>query len=239
MSLLPTPPRPVQRDDEKENQALTPKKSIGWAANKEIFEISPSAFQSTKSSNVHRKPRKSILKPSRPLQPFHPEKKRDFTPTPDDVLSDPHFLQYPISIIISSSSSLRDLTEAYNILAARIRSTVPTEFWQAPDPELGCPLFQPLRLNADALATAIKRDLGRILIDPLANEEERSLSRIPTPRPSPKSKSPSKGGMTEGQVKLARDLSTVTASVIKFLVLAFQASSLYSAFSSEFTPSWF
>lgn len=231
MSLSPTPPRPVQRDDEKENLVLTPKKSIGWSTTKEIFEISPSAFQSTKTSSPYRKPRKSILKPARPLQPFHPEKKRDFTPMPDDALSDKSFLQYPVSIITANTSSLRDLTEAYNILASRIRTSVPTEFWQQPVPDLQCPLFHPLRSNADALATSIKRDLGRIFADPMQADEDSISTRLPTPRSSPKKKSPSKGGMTEEQVKLARDLTTVTASVIKLLILVFQAPSLYSAFS--------
>ncbi|THH07269.1 hypothetical protein EW145_g3491 [Phellinidium pouzarii] len=241
--MLPTPPRPSHCQlSDTENLPLTPRKCIEWATSKEIFILSETA-RTLNMSGSTREPRKSILKPSRPLQPFAQEKKRDFTPLPDNALSNPHFLKYPVATIVSKESTLRELTEAYSILTARIRASVSEGFWLLTAHDQQYPLFQPLRLHADALANAIVRDLGRVFADPFlystplsgseAGPSRIEKSSLPTPRETPSPKSPKKGGMTEEQVKYARDLSTVASATVRFLILAFQAPSIYNVFTTK------
>ncbi|KAH8113541.1 hypothetical protein DFH11DRAFT_1599209 [Phellopilus nigrolimitatus] len=218
----------------------TPRKSIEWAVHKEVFTFSPAVTHTVNVSNSSPGPRKSILKPQRPLQPFPEEKKRDITPLPDDALSDAHFLEYPVSMITAESSTLRELTEAYSILAARIRSSVPQHFWSYSTRDPRHPLFNPMRQHADALAGAIVRDLGRVFADPFQLPTPTPPSRTPehgeagsTSLPTPQETPTKKGGMTEEQVKYARDLSTVTSATIKFLILAFQVPTIYNVFSKK------
>lgn len=61
--------------------------------------------------------------------------------------------------------------------------------------------------------------------------QESTFSFSCAPRETP---SPRKGGMSEEQVKFARDLSTVTNSVLKFLALVFQVREIYGCFSGAF-----
>ncbi|EJC98994.1 uncharacterized protein FOMMEDRAFT_148951 [Fomitiporia mediterranea MF3/22] len=185
--------------------------------------------------NIKREPRKSILKPTRPSLPFEVEKRREVTPSPENALEDAHYLEHPVSVIIADNSSLRELTEAYSILAARIRSSVPQNFFTSQTQDVHYALFEPLRSDAEALSIAIVRDLGRVFVDPFLPPNSppatpREKSGLPTPQDSPV---PKKGGMTEEQVKYARDLSTVTNSTIKFLTLTLQTPSIYNVFTQK------
>lgn len=97
-------------------------------------------------------------------------------------------------------------------------------------------LFNPLRTHADALADAIVRDLSCVFVDPFEPQASPPVSPrkvektgLPTPQESP---NPKKGGMSEEQVKYARDLSTVTNAAIKFLAIAFSVPAIYNVFSS-------
>ncbi|KAI5123177.1 hypothetical protein M0805_000877 [Coniferiporia weirii] len=245
-SMPPTPRKAVtaqRQASDKENDS-SPRK-IEWAESKQVFTFSPDSVRVMNVASSSLGPRKSILKPSRPMRPFPQEKKRDFTPLPDDALSNARFLEFPVSTIIADGSSLRELTEAYSILAARIRASVPQDFWSFKTHDPRYPLFCPLRLHADAVAAAIARDLGRVFVDPLlpldpsldSTTEPSKVQKSPlTPRGTPSSKnpkSPKKGGMTEEQVKYARDLSTVSNAAIKFLILAFQVPTIYNVFTKK------
>ena len=239
-SILLSPSRTVE---DKENVSLSspvrraPRKSIEWATDEQIFTLSPSELGNMCTSKMlQRKPRKSILKPTRPLRPLPPEKKRDITPTPETPLKNAQYLEWPVSTIVDESSTLRELTEAYSILAARIRSSVPSTFFSVDNCNTRHPLFKPLRNHQETLSDSIVRDLGRVFLDPfdlpstsrLASNDESDSSSPNTQSPS----IPSRGGMTEEQVKYARDLSTVTIANMKFLILALHVPAIYNIFSS-------
>lgn len=238
----PTTPR---RHADKENIAIpssSSTKGIQWSERVTKIYYSPSSGRSVNipSSSPTRGPRKSILKVTEPLEPLQLEKERDITPQPDDALSDAHFLVWPISTILDEASNLRQLTEAYSILAARIRASIPPQFWarsledDQDEADIShYALFEPIRINAEPLARAIARDLRRVFVDPYEYvpsssrlTDVRTESSLPSPRETPK-----KGGMTEEQVKFARDLSTVTNSVLKFLALALHVQVVLSCFS--------
>lgn len=238
---LPTPPRVRRRDKENQQSSSPVKKGIEWAKHASVHTFTPDS--GSKDANIPSSsrilPRKSILKPPRPLLPIPFLKQRDITPMPQDALSNANYLVWPVSIIANGSSSLRELTEAYSVLTARIREAVPVEFFQTQDDKKH-PLFQPLRQNSKVLAACIVRDLGRVFEDPLSLPTTSSVtaraksvinSGLPSPRESP---SPKKGGMTEEQVMCARDLSTTTIAVSRFLALALSTSNIYSVFSGTF-----
>ncbi|KAL5524821.1 hypothetical protein ACEPAF_9967 [Sanghuangporus sanghuang] len=240
-STLPSPPL---SSEDKENRPPTtteskssPRKAIEWASTKEVFSYAPVSRRSLELPNVPRKPRKSILKPSRPSLPCAPEKKRDETPLPNDALENAQYLEYPVSVIIGEESTLRELTEAYSILTARIRQAIPQSFFSSPNRATRHALFDPLRREAEVLSSCIARDLGRIFVDPFVppnsppstpTKDKKSI--LPTPQDSPASK---KGGMNEEQVKYARDLSTVASATIRFLTLALQIPAIYNVFTTK------
>ncbi|KLO16746.1 hypothetical protein SCHPADRAFT_198509 [Schizopora paradoxa] len=237
---LPTPPRVRRRDKENQQSSSPIKKGIEWAEKKDIHYFSPGS--GLKDANIPFSssilPRKSILKPPRPVLPIPNFKQRDITPLPQDGLSNANYLAWPVSNIIDGTSSLRELTEAYSVLTARIREAVPAEFFQTQD-DKRYPLFQPLRQHAKELAACIVRDLGRVFEDPMSmhstspgSSKSNSIVHYDSGLPSPR-ESPKKGGMTEEQVKCARDLSTTSVSVSRFLALAFSTSNIYSAFSPK------
>lgn len=240
-STLPSPPRSSQ---DKENRPPTataiepgssPRKGVEWAPTKEVFNYTLIPRRALEQPKAPRKPRKSILKHSRLSSPCAPEKKRDETPLPEDPLEDAQYLEYPVSVIVSKDSTLRELTEAYSILAARIRQAVPQNFFSSPNRNTRHALFNPLRREAEMLSDCITRDLGRIFSDPFlppnsppSTPTRSDKSILPTPEDSP---APKKGGMNEEQVKYARDLSTVASATVKFLTLAFQVPAIYNVFT--------
>jgi hypothetical protein len=241
-SMLPTPPR---AGENKENEhpssdPSTPRKTrIAFAEQKEIYTFSPAlASRVTNKSMTTQGPNRSILKPSRPLAPFTQAKARDLTPFPDTPLENAHYLVYPIDTIIAESSTLRELTEAYSILAARIRQSLPSNFFDDPTHDARYGLFLPLSKNSEILTKRIERDLQRVFVDPfeLAGSPDASKrllvdapSSLPTPKRTPSSE---KGGMNEEQVIYARDLHTTASATVKLLALVFQSPSIYNSFTS-------
>lgn len=119
---------------------------------------------------------------------------------------------------------LKDLIQAYNILAARIRTAVLGEA----EIDSTLPLFDPLRSNQDLFTDAVIRDLGRVMVDPSLPKEKRPEVSLPSPRPSPSRK---RHGMTEDEVRYARDLATTTHSVVKLLAQLFASPQLCQLFS--------
>lgn len=239
MSLL-TPPNSSHRTDkDKENKfsvAGPSTRTVVWASHNSFHCLSTPPKDAPVSSKHRPEAKKSILK-----KPCHngsslavPEvvKQRDVTPVPSDALLDLHYLDHPVSQIIakcSHSNNLGQLIEGYNVLAARLRTSVTN----ATDADASWPLFQPLRKNAQAFVDAIVRDLGCAFIDPLApsfhSNEDEVLPKVtlPSPKLSPSKK---KGGMTEEQVKHARDLCTTSHSVIKLLSFMLSVSAVFNVF---------
>lgn len=229
-STLPTPPK-ARRSDKENSSSPINRKGIEFAKKARVYLISPILPPRTSSATSIQGPTRSILKPSRPLLPIPTEKKRDITPLPDDGLANSTYLSWPVSVILNEMSTLRELTEAYSVLTSRIRSSVPPQFWVVQDAARH-PLFNPLRRQSDALSSAIVRDLGRVFEDPfetfgLGQPSSSSFSPIRGKgTPSPK-----KGGMSEEQVKYARDLSTVSTATFRFLAMALTVPSIYEVFS--------
>ncbi|PFH53300.1 hypothetical protein AMATHDRAFT_137672 [Amanita thiersii Skay4041] len=237
---LPTPPG-SSHSGNKENLRCTPTitRGVAWAQHHQIHTLSspPPSLPRTPRSACRNKPSRSILKkPSYsniplPHDIFDEFKPRDATPEPEDPLVDLKYLENPIQCIISLSSSLKNLIEAYNVLSARLRSCVTG----ATDADASWPLFQPIRKNKHAFVRAIIRDLGRALVDPLVGEcndamEKRILAPLPSPRSTPRKK---RDGMTAEQVKYARDLCTISHSVLKLLGVILALPAIYCIFSNE------
>jgi hypothetical protein len=229
---LPTPPSTAHRN--KETRFGSTPSRVVWSTDmvqlRRITSSPPPQCISAASASKN-PPTKSILKPARDVLPFPEECPRETTPQPPDPLSNLTYLDYPVSRIVASDSSLRDLIEAYSVLAARIRSSVTT----STDADVSWPLFQPLKKPRTAIVDAIVRDLGRALIDPGTAgtapdqlREHEALS-LPSPKNSPKRKQ----GMTAEQVKFARDLCTTSHSVMKLLVVVFTIPVVYRVFTGE------
>jgi hypothetical protein len=231
---LPTPPGTSHRDKENRTVLLGSTRVV-WSQDNKYHSLSSPPRQRVISSASKELPTRSILKrPSYPSLPLLSEKPREDTPEPRDPLADLHYLDGPVSMIIAKEVSLRDLIEAYSRLAARLRTAVR----ENTDAECSWPLFQPLRKNVAAIVDSIIRDLGRAMIDPLADvalartplaesPTEKSSTVLPSPEKSPRKKR----GMTEEQVKFARDLCTTTHSVIKLLGLVFTLPAVFRVFS--------
>ncbi|KAK7677755.1 hypothetical protein QCA50_019307 [Cerrena zonata] len=240
---LPTPPGTSHRK-EKENRVpefsepgpSTPR--VVWAEKNEyrLFENSATTDFAVPASSLKRRPSKSILKATSSFNlaiPFVEEEEREVTPEPSDPLVDLNYLDGPVSRILAPNASLRDLIEAYSILAARIRSSVS----DSTDGDASWPLFQPLRKNREAFVSALERDLGRALEDPVERpiindtsdvEMVREVPMLPSPKDSPRKKR----GMSAEQVKYARDLCTTCHSVIKLLGIIFTLPAVCSLFSN-------
>lgn len=167
------------------------------------------------------------------------ENQRDITPEPSDPLVDLHYLDGPVSRVVAFDASLRDLIEGYSVLAARLRACVT----ESTDIDASWPLFQPLRIQRTAFVQSLVRDLGRAMVDPLEKtyiiheDETKTMSdmvRVPlTGLPSPKDSPRKKRGMSEEQVKYARDLCTTCHSVLKLLAVMFTLPAIYHIFTGE------
>ncbi|KAF8817190.1 hypothetical protein BYT27DRAFT_7205042 [Phlegmacium glaucopus] len=236
MSLL-TPPNSSHRTDkDKENKfsGVGPfTRTVVWASHDSFHCLSTPPKDAPGSSKHRPVAKKSILKKNC-LSLAVPEvvKQRDVTPVPSDALLDLHYLDYPVSQILAEcphNNNLGQLIEGYNVLAARLRASVTN----ATDADASWPLFQPLRKNAQAFVDAIVRDLGRAFIDPLApsshSSKDEVLPKVTLPSPE-KSPSKKKGGMTEEQVKHARDLCTTSHSAIKLLTFILSVSAVFNVF---------
>lgn len=240
MSLL-TPPKSSHRSDrDKENQLLVSgpsTRTVVWASCDSFHCLSTPPKDAPGSSKHRPEAKKSILKKSSQSNLFltvpQAVEQRDVTPEPNDTLLDLHYLDRPVSQILAirpHNKNLGQVIEGYNVLAARLRASVTN----ATDGDASWPLFQPLRKNAQALVDAIVRDLGCAFIDPLSpfdTDEDKVLSKVTLSLPSPeKSPSKKKGGMTEEQVKHARDLCTTSHSVIKLLSFMLSVSAVFNVF---------
>ena len=236
MNLL-TPPSSSHRGD-KENKfsAGGPStRTVVWASHNLFHCLSTPPKDAPVSSKHRPEAKKSILKKSRQSTPslVVPQvAQRDVTPEPNDALLDLHYLDHPVSQILAEHShneNLGQLIEGYNVLAARLRASVSN----ATDADASWPLFQPLRKNAQAFVNAVVRDLGRAFIDPLdsfhTTESAEVLPKVTLPSPT-KSPSKKKDGMTEEQVKHARDLCTTSHSVIKLLSFMLSVSAVFNVF---------
>jgi len=232
---LPTPPSTSHRDKEnrdKENRIKRSGSRVVWSDLNEYHSItgSPTAVRPPEPHAVKMAPKSILKKTSYAILPFQDVdiNKRETTPEPEDPLSDPHYLQYPVSRLIAFDSSLRDLIEAYNILAVRIKATL-----AGPSTHASCALLQPFKKNAGSIVNAIVRDLGRAMEDPGSSpecpEHEPQEDRVflPSPQSSPRRKR----GMTADQVKSARDTCTTCHAVLKFLSVVFALEAVYSVFT--------
>ena len=236
MTLL-TPPH--SRSD-KENRQRTARSSsisarVAWSQVNEYHSaVSPARSKKLAASASKELPARSILKQtSYPILPLlFPENERQVTPEPGDPLSDLHYLDRPVNKILAQCSTLPDLIEAYCVLTARLRAAVQ----ETTDSNCSWPLFQPIRKRRLAFVNSVIRDLGRALIDPMDGDDqldylERELpSALPSPEKSPRKK---RCGMSEEQVKYARDLATVSHAVIKFLGLIFTLPAVYGLFDGS------
>src|SRR6266403_1184559 len=236
MTLL-TPPR--SRSDKENRQRAARSNSmsarVAWSQVNEYHSVvSPASSKKLAASASKELPARSILKQtSYPILPLlFPENERQVTPEPGDPLSDLHYLDRPVNKILAHRSTLLDLIEAYSVLTARLRAAVQ----ESTDSNCSWPLFQPIRKRRLAFVDSVTRDLGRALVDPMDGDDhlgcpepEPSLA-LPSPEKSPRKR---RCGMSEEQVKYARDLATVSHAVIKFLNLVFTLPAVYCLFDGS------
>lgn len=230
---LPTPPSTSHRDKENRSARFSSGRQVVWSEECQyrVLPTSPPRL-SVESSAKKTPPAKSILKKTaHVLLPLALNFEKETTPEPSDPLVDLHYLEGPVSRIVAVDASLRDLIEAYSVLAARLRSCVSS----STDADCSWPLFQPLRQHREAFVDALARDLGRVFVDPgttehseepTLHEEEESVML-----PSPKGSLVRKKGMSGEQVKFARDLCTVCHAVIKFLNIVFTFPAVFQIFT--------
>ncbi|KAE9405688.1 hypothetical protein BT96DRAFT_915898 [Gymnopus androsaceus JB14] len=223
---LPTPPTTSHR--EKENKSLA-SRGVVWSQQDhwQVHCLSTPPQGPKCSSASQERPVKSILKPTQPILPLPEEDIREETPAPSDPLTDSKYLESPMTTILSEDASIPDLIRAYSILTARIRPCVSE--WA----DHSSPLFEPLRVNRDVLCDRICRDVKRALEDALGEDEEERLQkehRLPSPTKSPKKK---KRGMTAEQAKHARDLCTISHSVLKLLGLLLGLPNVFRIFTDQ------
>ncbi|KAI0372272.1 hypothetical protein BV20DRAFT_1120079 [Pilatotrama ljubarskyi] len=232
---LPTPPGTSHRD-EKENRG--PRFSrVSWCETAEYHAItsSPPRTLSAQARASRAGPSRSILKKAaHPTTLFPDEKVKESTPEPSDPLADLHYLEGPVSRILTPDASLRDRIEAYSILTARLRACVSDNT----DADASWPLFQPLRKQRDIFVQALVRDIQQVFFDPLEGSSSSTdlmssprcePSSLPSPRDSPKKKR----GMSEEQVKRARDLCGVCHAVLRLLSLLFTIPALCQLFTED------
>ncbi|EAU85823.1 hypothetical protein CC1G_05040 [Coprinopsis cinerea okayama7 len=171
-------------------------------------------------------------------------RQRETTPEPSDPLCDLAYLEYPVSLILKPDAKLRELTEGYSILNARLRGTVQ----YTTDADASWPLFQPMRKNREKLVDCIIRDLERAFVDPVNSpdcpkgddsipdenwddeEPADNVGTLPSPKKSPKRAK--KKGMSAEQVKFARDLCTTAHAVIKLLCVMLCFPAIYGVFET-------
>jgi len=223
---LPSPPGTSRREEKENRRIFAQMPRVSWSEENRIHSLSPSPLTNIRPSASYELPARSILRKSSsfPFTDLHQEVEREVTPEPDTPLLNPKYLSGPVSRIIMMDACLKDLIQAYNILAARIRTAV----LGAAEIDSAVPLFDPLRSNQDLFTDAVVRDLGRAMVDPSLPKENRPEVSLPSPRPSPSRK---RHGMTEDEVRHARDLATTTHSVVKLLALLFASPQLCQIFS--------
>lgn len=222
---LPTPPRTTHRDD-KENK---PFGRVEWSPHNQYHPFSsPSKLHDIRSALVE-PPTKSILKRTSLFQSQLPTvvetNLREVTPEPDAPQSDTKYLDSPVATIINPSSTLQALTEAYSVLGARLRACI----CESDHPNSSWPLLSPLKEHHVRLMECMTRDVGRALVNPVEGEEELE-AKVALPSPA---NSPTKKGMTAAQVKHARDLCSITHSVLKLLAFVFTQPAIYEIFSGK------
>ncbi|KAG7088279.1 hypothetical protein E1B28_012292 [Marasmius oreades] len=223
---LPTPPKSSHRE-EKENRTQASGCRVVWSQHNQYHSLSAPPRGPTFCSATKEPPAKSILKKSSfPLLPLENEcEQREFTPEPSNPLGDPTYLNTPIITIISDSDhKLSELIQAYSVLAARLRAYVHERT------DGSCTIFTPLKKSREFVLKSILRDLGRALVNPVVSEE-RDSARVVTLLPSPTNSPKKKRGMTAEQAKLARDLCTLSHSVLKLIGLVFTLRVVYQVFS--------
>jgi hypothetical protein len=228
---LPTPPGTSHRD--KENRFHATGSRVAWSQHNQ-YHCPTNALPLQPTSASKDLPSKSILKRSSPLLTIPEDDKREITPEPSDPLADLKYLEYPISTVLAPDASLRDLIEAYSVLAARLRASVTG----ATDADASWPLFQPLRKHRSAVVDALVRDVGRATLNPGAAVtcpeellEHEKVSLLPSPKNSPRKKK----GMTAEQVKYARDLCTTSHAVMKLLGVMFTLPAVYRVFTGTYS----
>lgn len=224
---LPSPPNTSHRQEKENRRIFAQLPRVSWSEENQVYPLYPSSsLANLRPSASYELPVKSILRKSScfPLTDLHQEVEREVTPEPDTPLFNSSYLSGPISRIIDMDACLKDLIQAYNILAARIRAA----FLGEVEIDSTLPLFDPLRSNQDLFTDAVVRDLGRVMMDPSLPKENRPEVSLPSPRPSPSRK---RHGMTEDEVRYARDLATTTHSVVKLLAQLFASPQLCQLFS--------
>ena len=180
------------------------------------------------SSRLWGRPTRSILKPPSltNLMPPTENQSRQVTPEPDgvDALTQESYIVSPLKVIVTSvvdeSLRLRDVTEAWTLLFSRLRARFPSEL-------PGVPALAPLKANICTLLEAIHRDVKRALVDPLQNRRalEEGINGLDPTEPK------KRGGMTEFEVTLARDLFMLSNAALRFLSLIFWVPQLYGCLS--------
>ncbi|KAF8968986.1 hypothetical protein BDZ97DRAFT_1797269 [Flammula alnicola] len=245
MSLLTPPSSSHRGDKDKENKFSPPPvagpstRTVVWADENSIHLLTTPLKHVSIPSKHRPGATKSILKASRDnaLLTVPVTAEREVTPEPSDPLVNLSYLDHPVAQILSNSDgeeSLGELIEGYNVLAARLRSCVS----DATDADASWPLFQPLRKNTQAFVDAVVRDLGRAFVEPLSHRStwadgdaaELPKYSLPSPQSSPVKK---KGGLSEEQVKYARDLCTTCHSVIKLLGVMLSFPAVYNVFQQK------
>ncbi|KAJ8691815.1 hypothetical protein PTI98_011346 [Pleurotus ostreatus] len=222
MMSLPTPPSTSHREREADAPAGS---RVVWSQTHQYHCLtSPPRFAPSKT--VAATPKSILKRRTYSTLPIVVAEQRETTPEPSDPLVDLTYLQSTVSKIIALETPVRELIEAYSVLAARLRSCIPT----TGPVDSSWPLFRPLRKNRAALTDAIVRDLGRALEEPPNSEEpaepceERCL--LPSPAKSPRKR----GGLSAEQVKHARDVCHTCHAVMRLLALVFTTPALYNIF---------
>ena len=228
---LPTPPKTSHRGEKENRFDAAAARSVSWSATHEyrgIFALDGLKIPGRTAARLP--PARSILKKRKHAEMLdvgEPAAQREATPEPADPLMDLEYISRCVGAVLQQESTLRDLIEAYNVLAARLRSSTPMDT----DTETTWPLFQPIRADPQAFTDAIVRDLNKALIDPTAFEEKAS-SVLPSPKKSPTKKAA--GGLSAEQVKYARDFSMVCHAVIKLLCFMFTVPATMYLFTSAY-----
>jgi hypothetical protein len=228
MGLL-TPPDTSHRD--KENRCPNPLRVV-WSQVNQYHPLTAGSIPKVPLASSASKHllTKSILKiKNSDVLPYFPEEPhREITPEPFDPINDSKYLESPVSTIVSPNPSLRELIASYSVLTSRIKNSV-----TAANIDTSCSLLQPIRTKRDSVISAFIRDIGRAFVHPADTENisdvhcnERSVM-LPSPRNSPRKKV----GMSEEQVKYARDLCTTCHAVMKLLAIVFAFPTIYKVFT--------
>lgn len=223
---LPTPPRTSHRD--KENQPptpLTPSHSntrtprIIWSQ-ENLHHAYTTQIRQLPSSSLAQGPQKSILKkPSSLFTSLMPPEQptRAVTPEPADPLQHPLYLNSPVSTLVASLKpgmtaqiTLTDLTEAYSVLSARLKTKTHTMLEMCGP----IPALVPLKEHTEELVKALHRDIGRAFVDPQSSPPPSSSDDTSLPSPSSVG-SVKKRGFTDEEVKHARDLCNLCHAAMR------------------------